>query len=55
MDPSIYFTFFLGLLAVCIVGSVLRPPAMRNCPACDERTRVDGRRCRHCGYSFTQG
>jgi len=52
MDPTLYFTFFIGCLTLCVVGALQFKPPTRACPACGLITPVAGRRCRHCGYGF---
>jgi len=52
MDPTLYFTFFIGCLTLCVVGALQFKPPTRACPACGLTTPVAGRRCRHCGYGF---
>lgn len=54
MSQSLYMTMFLGGLAICVVGALMHRTPKRPCPACGEETPTQGRRCRHCGYSFDQ-
>ena len=52
MDPTIYWSAFIGFVAVCLLATVLFRPPMRACPACGTQTKLDGRQCRHCGYVY---
>jgi hypothetical protein len=52
MDPTLYYTFFIGCLALCIAGALQSRPATRKCPACGLVTPVARVHCRHCRYHF---
>ena len=52
MDPTLYFTFFVGSLLLCAATALLFRPPTRPCPACGLNTPVQSRRCRHCEYRF---
>jgi hypothetical protein len=53
MDPTLYFSAFIGFLGICLLATIIWRPAMRACLACGEQTRIDARRCRSCGYMPT--
>jgi predicted amidophosphoribosyltransferase len=54
MDPTLYFSVFVGFIAVCLAATVLWRPPTRTCFACDAQTKLDAKRCPHCGYTFRQ-
>jgi hypothetical protein len=53
MDPTLYFSVFIGFIGVGLGANVLWRPPMRACLDCGRQTRIDAKRCRHCGYGAT--
>jgi hypothetical protein len=51
MDPTLYFTFFIGGLALCVFAAVACRVPKRACPSCGGETPLQARRCRYCGYT----
>lgn len=52
MEPALYFSVFLGVLAFFVIVSIFHKPEMRACPACGCDTPLQNRRCRHCRYLY---
>ena len=46
----IYLLLFLAALAICLVGGLMAPPAVRACPGCGDDIDIRARHCRRCGY-----
>ena len=53
MDPTLYFSVFIGFVAICLIAMAAWRPPQRDCPACGRKTAVQSRRCRHCSYQFS--
>jgi ribosomal protein L40E len=51
LDPTLYFTFLVGGLALCVLAAVACRVPKRDCPSCGVQTPIQARRCRNCGYS----
>jgi hypothetical protein len=49
---TLYFSLFAVCLLVCMLVSVMVGRPTRSCPDCGAQTPIDGRRCRHCGYTI---
>ncbi len=52
MSGTVYTSFFLLLLAACVLGALMHRVPKRPCPNCGRETPTQARRCRHCRYTF---
>jgi tRNA(Ile2) C34 agmatinyltransferase TiaS len=51
---TLYFTVVVLAVLICLVATAVWKPPTRVCPSCGEDTGQQGKRCKHCGYSFSQ-
>ena len=53
MSPAIYYLAMVVALVLCIGSVIVYSPPTRPCHQCGRRLAVTARRCRHCGYRFS--
>jgi tRNA(Ile2) C34 agmatinyltransferase TiaS len=53
LNPVVVYAAMVVALLFCIGAVIVYSPPTRPCHRCGERLPITARRCRHCGYRFS--